>query len=76
MKHYVGKVILDYYARKRPLMLDCIARKYPEMGVVPDADGVLNIQVSYNGSWLSLSVARIKRRRKEKPDSSYAAGAF
>lgn len=34
-------------------LLQCIVKKYEENGVVPDENGILDIQVSFDGSWLT-----------------------
>lgn len=51
-KHVIGKEILKLNEMNKEGVLTCIRQKYAEEGVFPDNDGILNIDVSFDGTWM------------------------
>jgi hypothetical protein len=52
-KRYISKCSHTYYEEKRALLKQCIFKKYAELGIYPDDAGILDIDVSYDGTWMT-----------------------
>ena len=52
IRDYVGSTILQFSEKKRDTMIKCVVKAYEKEGIFPDEGGILNISVSFDGSWL------------------------
>lgn len=53
MRDFLGDKIRAYGDKTSEAVRMAVYRKYEELGIVPDENGILNIEVSYDGSWLT-----------------------
>lgn len=53
MFSYVGDAIEDFQEKNRPKMIDSVFKFYEMRGVLPDKDGIWDMEVSFDGSWMN-----------------------
>lgn len=52
IRDFLGERIIAYWKATAETIRKAVVRKYEELGIFPDENGVLNVQVSY-GTWLT-----------------------
>lgn len=50
---YVGEKILAVQEKRRQDIISSVFKHYEELGIQPDANGILNVTGSFDGSWLT-----------------------
>lgn len=53
VRDLVGKTLEDKYAKSMVTARSCIIEQYRRLGIEPDEDGLLDIDVAFDGSWLT-----------------------
>lgn len=52
-KNTINAATKDLYAQKEMLAAECVSKHYEEIGLPRDYDGCLNVDVSFDGTWLT-----------------------
>ena len=51
-KHFNGKKIIAKNSENIEGIRACVFQKYTESGILPDEDGILNVDISFDGTWM------------------------
>lgn len=47
----LSNAMSDMYDEQRPIMNRAVRRQYRKEGILPEEDGILDVRVSFDGSW-------------------------
>ena len=53
IREHIGNICFQLYRQKTDVVYDCLVAHYATLGRVPDDNGILDIDVSFDGSWLT-----------------------
>ena len=53
IKNEIGSRLFETQASKSHLLYKCLVETYASLGIYPDSNGLLDIDVSFDGSWLT-----------------------